>query len=53
MISLAVLGTLGLGVNGLAGVAQADDLPGAGKEVKMARPTWDTGWFQTAMRCRR
>lgn len=47
MISLAVLGTLGLGANGLAGVARADDLPGAGKEVKMARPTWDTGWFQT------
>ncbi len=31
----------------LAGAAQADSLPGAGRDVKMARPTWDTGWFQT------
>lgn len=29
----------------LAGGAMAQDLPGEGKEVRMARATWDTGWF--------
>jgi glycine betaine/proline transport system substrate-binding protein len=31
----------------LAGGAIAQDLPGEGKSVNMARPTWDTGWFTT------
>ncbi len=26
--------------------AFAQDLPGKGKSIKMARATWDTGWFQ-------
>jgi glycine betaine/proline transport system substrate-binding protein len=26
--------------------ALAQDLPGQGKSIKMARATWDTGWFQ-------
>lgn len=26
--------------------AIAQDLPGKGKSIKMARATWDTGWFQ-------
>jgi glycine betaine/proline transport system substrate-binding protein len=29
----------------LAGGAIAQDLPGEGTEVRMARATWDTGWF--------
>jgi glycine betaine/proline transport system substrate-binding protein len=33
----------------LAGGALAQDLPGEGKEVKMARATWDTGWFHAAI----
>jgi glycine betaine/proline transport system substrate-binding protein len=36
-----------LAVIGFAGMAAAEALPGDGKDVKMARPTWDTGWFQT------
>ncbi len=31
---------------GLAGAAMAQTLPGEGKSVRMARATWDTGWFQ-------
>ncbi len=30
----------------LAGPALAQDLPGEGKTVRMAQPTWDTEWFQ-------
>ncbi|QPC43067.1 glycine betaine/L-proline ABC transporter substrate-binding protein ProX [Kaustia mangrovi] len=30
----------------IAGAAVAQDLPGDGKEVKLARASWDTGWFQ-------
>lgn len=26
--------------------AGAEDMPGAGKTIKMARATWDTGWWQ-------
>ena len=37
---------LGLGAAGLAGSALAADMPGEGTSVKMARATWDTGWFQ-------
>ncbi|WP_435100114.1 glycine betaine/L-proline ABC transporter substrate-binding protein ProX [Arhodomonas sp. AD133] len=29
------------------GVTLAQELPGEGKTVRMARATWDTGWFQT------
>ncbi|WEK04450.1 MAG: glycine betaine/L-proline ABC transporter substrate-binding protein ProX [Candidatus Devosia phytovorans] len=25
----------------------AQDMPGEGKEITLAQPTWDTGWFQT------
>ena len=31
----------------MAGSALAQEGPGEGKEVRMARPTWDTGWFTT------
>lgn len=35
---------------GLVGAADAaKDQPGDGKTVKMARATWDTGWFQAAL----
>lgn len=27
--------------------AMAQDMPGVGKEIILAQPTWDTGWFQT------
>jgi ABC-type proline/glycine betaine transport system substrate-binding protein len=30
----------------VAGPALAQDLPGEGKTVRMAQPTWDTEWFQ-------
>lgn len=30
----------------MAGAALAQDMPGEGKEIHMARATWDTGWFQ-------
>jgi glycine betaine/proline transport system substrate-binding protein len=33
----------------IAGTASAADLPGDGKTVKMARATWDTGWFPAAI----
>ena len=34
----------------LIGAADAaKDLPGDGKTVRMARATWDTGWFQAAL----
>ena len=39
--------TLGLAAGALMTVsAMAEDLPGKGKDVKMAQATWDTGWFQ-------
>lgn len=31
---------------GLAAGASAQHMPGEGKQIKMARATWDTGWFQ-------
>lgn len=31
----------------IAAGANAQDLPGSGKSVRIAKPTWDTGWFQT------
>jgi len=31
---------------GTGGLAQAQDLPGTGKTIHMAQPTWDTEWFQ-------
>lgn len=36
---------LALGVTGIATTAYAND-PGDGKSVNMAKPTWDTGFFQ-------
>ncbi|MDX6749592.1 glycine betaine/L-proline ABC transporter substrate-binding protein ProX [Geminicoccaceae bacterium 1502E] len=32
-----------------SGLAMAADMPGEGKEVRLARPTWDTGWFNAAV----
>ncbi|MDF1587381.1 glycine betaine/L-proline ABC transporter substrate-binding protein ProX [Marinimicrococcus flavescens] len=42
---------LGAGIIALAltGAAQAADMPGEGKEIRLARPTWDTGWFPAAV----
>lgn len=39
----------GLVALALAGTAQGADLPGQGVEIRMARPTWDTGWFNAAV----
>lgn len=36
-----------LAAAGPAGEALAQEAPGEGVTVKLARPTWDTGWFQT------
>ncbi|WP_313137628.1 glycine betaine/L-proline ABC transporter substrate-binding protein ProX [Paracoccus jeotgali] len=33
----------------LAAPAMAADKPGEGVSIQMAQPTWDTGWFQTAI----
>lgn len=43
--------TLGvaLAAGGLAGTAAAADMPGEGTEVRLARSTWDTGWFNAAV----
>lgn len=30
----------------VTGFASAQDMPGKGKSINMARATWDTGWFQ-------
>ena len=27
--------------------AQEQERPGEGRSITMARPSWDTGWFQT------
>ncbi len=27
--------------------ASAQEMPGKGTTIKMARPSWDTGWFDT------
>ena len=48
---LAILVALAAATTAAAGPdpasAQSDDLaPGGGEVVRMARPTWDTGWFQ-------
>ncbi|MDX6749598.1 glycine betaine/L-proline ABC transporter substrate-binding protein ProX [Geminicoccaceae bacterium 1502E] len=32
-----------------AGAAVAADQPGEGKDIRLARATWDTGWFQAAV----
>jgi len=46
-VKAALAGSLALGLGfAVAGSAVAADLPGEGKSVKMARATWDTGWFQ-------
>ncbi|RIA55780.1 glycine betaine/L-proline ABC transporter substrate-binding protein ProX [Dichotomicrobium thermohalophilum] len=36
---------LALAVGGVAGAVSAQE-PGNGKKINMARPTWNTGWFQ-------
>ncbi|MET1028508.1 MAG: glycine betaine/L-proline ABC transporter substrate-binding protein ProX [Dongiaceae bacterium] len=46
-LACTVLALLSLAGMLTAGAVQAEDVPGAGREVKLARPTWDTGWFQT------
>lgn len=33
----------------VGGAQAAKDMPGDGKSVRMARATWDTGWFQAAL----
>jgi len=47
------IGTALIGAIAVAGVtagpALSQDLPGEGKRAHMARATWDTGWFQTAI----
>jgi glycine betaine/proline transport system substrate-binding protein len=32
-----------------AGVGHTQEMPGEGKSAQPARPTWDTGWFHTAI----
>lgn len=41
LTALALVGTLA------AAPASAQDGPGAGKTIKMAQATWDTGWFHS------
>lgn len=43
--SLPILATLFLASTALPAMAQ--DNPGEGKNIIMAQPTWDTGWFHT------
>jgi glycine betaine/proline transport system substrate-binding protein len=40
-------GAIGAALMVIAGAAAAQDAPGEGVTLKMARPTWDTGWFHT------
>ncbi|HHW35529.1 MAG TPA: glycine betaine/L-proline ABC transporter substrate-binding protein ProX [Paracoccus solventivorans] len=44
--TLTAIGALALA---LAAPAMAQDRPGEGVKITMAQPTWDTGWFQTAI----
>jgi glycine betaine/proline transport system substrate-binding protein len=41
------LGVAALAALAPAATALAEDRPGEGVEITMARPTWDTGWFHT------
>lgn len=43
-IAVAAVAAMALAVPMQA--AMAKDMPGQGKTIKMARATWDTGWFQ-------
>lgn len=45
LTTLTAIGALALA----PALALADDRPGAGTAITMAQPTWDTGWFQTAI----
>lgn len=40
-------GAVGAALMLMAGAAAAQDAPGEGVTLTMARPTWDTGWFHT------
>ncbi len=44
--TLTAIGALALA---FAAPAMAQDRPGEGVKITMAQPTWDTGWFQTAI----
>ena len=44
--TLTAIGALALT---FAAPAMAQDRPGEGVKITMAQPTWDTGWFQTAI----
>jgi glycine betaine/proline transport system substrate-binding protein len=49
MRTMKIMSRLAIGLImaiGLAGAAMAQTLPGEGQSVRMARATWDTGWFQ-------
>lgn len=45
--TIPTLATLMLATTGLTLPAIAQDQPGEGKQISMAQPTWDTGWFYT------
>lgn len=49
--SMCITGGLAAAVSILAsaGIATAADMPGDGKTIKLARASWDTGWFQAAL----
>lgn len=47
LVRSVLAGVLAVGL--FAAVAAGATLPGEGKTVKIARATWDTGWFQTAI----
>lgn len=34
-------------IAGMPAQAQEQERPGEGRSITMARPSWDTGWFQT------
>ncbi len=44
--TLTAIGALALAT---AAPVMAQDRPGEGVKITMAQPTWDTGWFQTAI----
>ena len=45
--TISTVTALMLASTGLSAPAIAQDQPGAGTEIIMAQPTWDTGWFYT------
>ena len=46
ILTTGAAATLLLASTGLGALAQDQSQPGEGVEVNMARPTWDTGWWQ-------